>query len=75
MEEVKKEEIIQEVKEEVKVEDNGFISLKESIEKLLKDNDILKQEIINLKNSQVSVNPEKIAKTYEKHTELWKEKF
>lgn len=56
MEEIKQEEVV-EVKEEVQQPQFDFSSFNEAISKLQKENEVMKAEIIKLKNREVIVNP------------------
>lgn len=73
------EEIKQENVEKVEVvepkKEYDFAKLDSTLDKLVKENEILKKEILSMKN-QVSVNPEPVVeKAHEINYKIWKEKF
>lgn len=71
MEEIKQEQETKEVKE-------STIDLSEihtKLDKLTSDNEILKKEILNLKNVQVNVTPVENPKKHEINYKLWKGVF
>lgn len=78
MEEIKKEEqveVVQQVENKDKYEQD-YKNLVESFDKLIKDNELIKKEIMSLKESGVSVSPEvKEVKKHEVNKDLWKETF
>lgn len=77
MEEIKQEEVVvNEVKQETTTNNtnNDFVKISETLEKLLNDNKILKEEIIKLKSTNdevVKVEKEE----YKIDEKLWKEFF
>lgn len=77
MEEIKQEEVVvNEVKQEPTTNNtnNDFVKISETLEKLLNDNKILKEEIIKLKSTNdevVKVEKEE----YKIDEKLWKEFF
>lgn len=78
MEEIKKEEVVEVVKttETKDKYEQDYQRLVEGFDKLLKDNEILKKEIISLKESGVNVSPEpKEIKKHEVNKDLWKDTF
>ena len=80
MEEIKQEEVVvNETKQEnitntTNNTNNDFVKISETLEKLLNDNKILKEEIMKLKsNNDEVVNVEQ--EQYEIDEELWKDFF
>ena len=71
MEEIKQEQETKEVKEST----IGLTEIHTKLDKLTSDNEILKKEIINLKNTQVNVTPVESPKKHEINYKLWKGVF
>lgn len=71
MEEIKQEQETKEVKEST----IDLAEIHTKLDKLTSDNEILKKEIINLKNVQVNVTPEVQPKKHEINYKLWKGVF
>lgn len=72
------QEIKKEEQAEVKIETNydaQFKELSNKFDKLFKENEILKQEIISLKDAGVNVSPVVENKKHEVNRKLWKETF
>lgn len=72
MEEIKQE---QETKEEIKQPTIDLTDIHSKLDKLTNDNEILKKEILNLKNTQVNVTPVENPKKHEINYKLWKGVF
>lgn len=72
MEEIKQE---QETKEEIKQPTIDLTDIHSKLDKLTSDNEILKKEILNLKNTQVNVTPVDTPKKHEINYKLWKGVF
>lgn len=74
MEEIKQEEITQKVEQpNENTQTYDFNKLHESIDKLMKENELLKKEIMSLKNT--TSQEEKIEVKKEINFDLWKDKF
>lgn len=70
------EEIKQEIEtKEVKESSIDLSEIHTKLDKLTSDNEILKKEIINLKNTQVNVTPVENPKKHEINYKLWKGVF
>ncbi len=68
MEEIKQEQ-------ETKESTIDLTEIHTKLDKLTNDNEILKKEIVNLKNTQVNVTPEVQPKKHEINYKLWKGVF
>lgn len=76
MEEVKNETKIEQVEQTNTTEqESNFKRIDDSISKLLKENELLKKEVLSLKESMVNVNPVIEQKAYEVNEKLWKDKL